>query len=278
MAKIIITGANGFIGRNLVDYLNSLSHVTIAWVRNEVSFNRNASLNAYFDVSEPEKAVWPSQADALIHCAWIMYEKGNDANHKNLKCVEYLSRECYNRGIQFIFISSFSADPDAQSNYGKTKFKAEKIIQSGLILKPGLVVGDGGVFGRMQKMVDASIFLPLPGIGNHSTQIIWVTDLCRITEILLVAKASGSFHLAHHEVVTLRSIYNLIVRKKSRFRIIFPLPFNLLLIIAKLAGFSGIRFPINTENLLGIRNNKYVDTNKISNQYQLLSLSEAINL
>lgn len=113
--KILITGHQGFIGKNLALRLSELSHVEI------VTFGREGSVS---DLREYAKSV-----DVIVHLAGENRPK-DSAEFERVNTV--LTRELCNavkesgRNIRILFASSAQADLD--NPYGKSKRDAESIL------------------------------------------------------------------------------------------------------------------------------------------------------
>jgi nucleoside-diphosphate-sugar epimerase len=276
MKKVIVTGANGFLGNSLIDFLQQSGYETIGWVR-EPLLHKNCSL---FSINNLAETSWPEKADALIHCAWIYFAQDPQSDKKNLDAVEYLSTECRKRGIHFIFMSSFSAHSESISHYGRTKYEAETMLMQSdaSIIKPGLVLGDGGLFQRIMKLVRTGVPLPLPGSGKQLVQTIWVEDLCKIILHLIDTHHTGIIALAHHQPISLREFYAQMKHLAGSRSFIISLPFQILVWISLLIKAIGFTPPIDTENLLGIKQSPVIDTREISGRHFLLSTKQTLEM
>ena len=114
--RILITGANGFLGRNLVAHLNERQDVEI------LLFTRNDSLTALAELV--------LKVDFVFHLAGVNrpqnpqeYQTGNtDLTNALCKAVEVSGRQ-----IPILYTSSIQADLD--NPYGSSKHAAEEILQ-----------------------------------------------------------------------------------------------------------------------------------------------------
>tara|TARA_B110000008_G_C16959478_1_gene559562 strand:+ start:570 stop:1691 length:1122 start_codon:yes stop_codon:yes gene_type:complete len=117
MLKVLITGSNGFIARNLISHLSELKDIQIKCFVRE---------NTLEDLSEII-----SNIDFVFHFAGINRSNRKkdfeDVNHLLTKSLcKKLART--NRKIPLIFASSTQASEN--NTYGKTKLSAEKIIKN----------------------------------------------------------------------------------------------------------------------------------------------------
>ena len=167
MSKILITGAGGFIGREICKLLLAEGFEVRCVLRKPDAFlNRSGAEIAICPVFTPEalaKAV--TGCGAVVHCAGnAKFGNGADYVDANLFPAEALVKAVLaeEASAKFIFLSSIGAvdrkptdlarlplienvDPHPSSDYGRSKLQAEQLVSSsGLrytILRPAMVVG-----------------------------------------------------------------------------------------------------------------------------------------
>lgn len=115
--KIIVTGSNGFIGKNLCAHLRECDHYEI--------------FEVHRDTSEKDLQAYLSSADFLFHLAGINrpqdlseFAEGNVDFTKLI--VDSLLK--FNRNIPIVFSSSTQVEQD--NPYGRSKLAAEEVIQN----------------------------------------------------------------------------------------------------------------------------------------------------
>src|SRR4051794_24178922 len=118
---IIITGANGFIGSELVNRLSSAGWKVKAFVHSQPSVKIPGVEYIGFDLEKENREPDFNDAELLVHCAYIRYDQNKNADEINIAGTKRLIAICRKKNIKPIFISSFSAHPGAQSHYGKNK-------------------------------------------------------------------------------------------------------------------------------------------------------------
>lgn len=138
--KILITGAKGFIGKNLTFQLNEVGGFSL------IPFTKEDSLK-----SLQEKI---NQSDAIIHLAGVNRPKNeSEFNKINVGLTEFICKElkASNKKIPILLSSSTQAKLD--NEYGRSKYLAEKILEK-LSLEmdnPAGIYQLPGVFGRWCK-------------------------------------------------------------------------------------------------------------------------------
>ncbi|GAB1772421.1 MULTISPECIES: NAD-dependent epimerase/dehydratase family protein [Priestia] len=187
MKKIIITGVNSYIGKNLADLLKDKFdqyEVKLMSVKNE----------------EWEKQDF-SKYDVIVHVAGIVHQKKNKVSQEqyikvNAELTRELAVKAKNEGVkQFIFLSTMSIYgeigslerkisidentlPSPQNFYGESKLLGEKYLldleQDNFkiyILRPPMVYGENcpGNYNLLKKL---SMYIPVfPLVDNERSAI-----------------------------------------------------------------------------------------------------------
>ena len=255
--KIIITGANGFIGNYLVNFLRKNGHEVLPFLRKpdldkgEFFYEINGVIN--------ESIV--AASDILIHCAFIPKVKNGNAIEQNIVGTQKLIAACKKHKVKFIFFSTLSAHAAAESDYGKHKLLLESKLDLEIdaILKPGLVIGNGGLFGRMLAFSKKFRTVPLIDGGKQPLQFIALSDVAQSTQKIIENNLSGSFTLVSDEPMTYRQFYKTI-GEAFGIRLLFVwIPVNIILFSLGLFDRMKIKIPVSKENLLGLKNMAFID-------------------
>ncbi len=201
----LVTGANGFIGSHLVDYLLKQNiHVTILARKNSNLqwLNKNRISIIYTDINELNiPAPILAKQHYIYHCAGLVraihetdFFKTNHDATKTL--IQQVSKHCKHLK-KFIFLSSLEAggpspdnrirqetDPDNPvTSYGKSKLMAEKTLLSYkntvpiIIIRPPLVYGprDSGLL-EFAKSIKAGFGVYI-GQKTQYVSAIFIDDL-----------------------------------------------------------------------------------------------------
>jgi nucleoside-diphosphate-sugar epimerase len=198
--QVLVTGANGFVGRSLCLALADDGHKVLAAVR---SLDKQfIGVDQVLITSIGKTTDWSSalqNVDVVVHLAarvHIMNEQADDALAEfrkiNVEGTLNLANQAAKAGVKrFVFVSSikvngehtladcpFTANDDAnpQDPYGISKHEAEQGLlfiaqQTGMevvIIRPPLVYGAGvkANFASMMRVVKRGIPLPLGAIHN----------------------------------------------------------------------------------------------------------------
>jgi nucleoside-diphosphate-sugar epimerase len=216
---IAITGANGFIGSNLKNYFLSQGYYIKCFQRTNIKEQEKRVTFINYDLQLPLSTNDFLNVDILVHCAFATHSnKCKNADEINVNAAERIIEMCRLNKIKIIFLSSFSAHSSAQSHYGLNKLLLENMFDQkrDLILKLGLIVGNGGMFLKIKKLLDNKYIIPLIDNGNHPVQTIGMQDLLKICHVAINKEIVGKYYIAEEKSRTIKSIFLIIREKKSR--------------------------------------------------------------
>lgn len=221
--KICITGAGGFIGKNLCDFLSKKNYDVIALSSSEINFSKKKNYNCYkidyfsknLDLSSLIK-----DFDCLIHCAGKAHQKSKNSKKEfseyrkiNTELTRILAVHAKKNNVKnFIFLSTVGVNgantqsnnkfkyndiPNPRDIYSISKLEAEKFLNSFSkknnlninIVRLPLVYGPGakGNFLRLMKLVERKIPLPIKRIKN-SRSFLNIDNFLSFIEVLIKNK------------------------------------------------------------------------------------------
>ena len=265
--NIVLTGADGFLGTALCRYLVDAGWSVRGLVRNLAAKQLpQSSRVTYFDCDIPGKLderVFDGPVEAFIHCAFPTSGSPTyRAMEDQVRGAEELIRLCRERAAcRFIFISSMSAHEEAESLYGRTKLRIETLLDAGrdLVIRPGFIVGDGGIFQRLVGSLHRAPVVPLFYGGRQPIQTIHVDDLCAAIRQALDRGLPGRLVLAEERPFPIREFYRAILNKLGERKFLVPIPGAPALMVFRLLEQCGARLPMSADNLLGLKALRAVD-------------------
>ncbi|HEY6163130.1 MAG TPA: NAD(P)-dependent oxidoreductase [Bacteroidia bacterium] len=250
--KMIITGATGFIGSAALRFFRDKGWNVIAFVQSVPAKPESEVVYVKYDLADvPDEGAF-ADCDALVHCAYL--KNDFETNVNGTKRLLELSRK--HNVKKNIFISSFSAHPDATSKYGKQKLALEKEFNTGrdCVLRAGVVLGNGGgLFGQMKDHVQKGKRIPLIDGGTQPLQIIDVNDLVMIIGKVIENDLQGIFTIARPEAVTYKEFF-IALGKRFNTKVKFiSVPFFLVNWGLAFAELLHLKLPVNRENVQGLK-------------------------
>jgi len=184
--KIVVTGASGFIAKNLRKYLSEKNIEIVSISRND--FKNFECERKIISKNYEEKTLLKKiqNSDALIHLVGIGKQTVNtdyDLINTNLtKHVVNLSKKA--RIKKIIFLSGLGVSANTSLGYFISKYNAEKqIIDSGIdytIFRPSYIVGKDDLLSKNLKKQIKSGEIKIPGSGKYSIQPIHVSDVVKV--------------------------------------------------------------------------------------------------
>ena len=277
--KITITGASGFVGTNLINYLKTGNEILPLSLRfdigNKLYFNSNAIIHLAGKAHDLKQAKNPDE----------YYKVNLDLTKKVFD--SFLTSQV----DLFIFMSSVKAVadefkeilnedelPNPQSHYGKSKLLAENYILSKelpegkrvFILRPCMIHGPGnkGNLNLLYKLVTKGLPWPLGAFQNQRS-FCSIENLCYVLSKILENDKipSGIYNIADDETLSTIELIQLIGNSTNKKARILSISRKLIFFIAKIG--DVLRLPLNTERLNKLTENFIVSNSKIKAALQI---------
>lgn len=227
---IVIAGASGFIGGALLKHFWLQGYELTALVRvipNEELIG--VKYVKYDMMKEIDKSV-SFQNAIIIHCAYSKQNESETFDINQRATQNLLQKAKREKAKQRIFLSSFSATSQSGSYYAVQKSKLEKLFQmeKSTIVRPGLVVGKGGLFYSTLQFIKRFGVLPLMGGGNQLVYYVGINDVVTAIDELLVQSRLGFFYLNHPIPLNYKTFYKTIAKRINKRLLLVPVPLWLL--------------------------------------------------
>ncbi|HEX9535219.1 MAG TPA: NAD-dependent epimerase/dehydratase family protein [Stellaceae bacterium] len=224
MARILVTGAAGFIGRALCVGLVERGHAVFGRSRRPAGRIPGVELRPIGDIGPTTD--WSGHLDRIdivVHLANRAHRSGREAaDHNEAQAARVLAHSAANTGVcRLIHMSSVRAMGDAtppeapfrvtdpphpRDPYGRGKLAIESALlaaarQTGIetvILRPPLVYGPGvkANFRALMQLVASGLPLPLAGIDNRRSLIFIDNLVDLVSRTCLHPGAAGRVLLA----------------------------------------------------------------------------------
>ena len=275
--RVIITGATGFVGRNLIGYLNTKQVIL-----------QGLSLR-----NENWKKI-------IIHLAGKAHDTSNTSSDAlyykiNRDLTIELFKEFLDSDIKdFFFFSSVKAVADTvdgvldeerqaipKTPYGRSKYEAEEYLLSQelpkgkrlFIIRPCMIHGPGnkGNLNLLYKIVRKGIPWPLAAFENHRS-FLSISNLCYLVEVMIKDKQviSGIYNFADDRALSTNELVTLIAEATNSKPKLLYFSKSMMSKVARIG--DKLRLPLNSERLKKLTENYVVSNQKIKTALNIDSL------
>jgi len=184
--KIVVTGASGFIAKNLRKYLSEKNVDLISISRND--FKNFKCETKIISKNYDEKNILKKikNSNALIHLVGIGKQSvKTDYDMINTDLTKHIVNLCKKDKVKkIVYLSGLGVSPNTSLGYFISKYNAERqITNSGLdftIFRPSYIVGKDDHFTKYLKKQIRTGEIKIPGSGNYSIQPIYIDDAIKI--------------------------------------------------------------------------------------------------
>jgi uncharacterized protein YbjT (DUF2867 family) len=233
--KILLTGANGYIGKRLLPVLLEAGHEVICCVRNELRFNKddlkgNVKVFEVDFANEVDLDKAPTDFDAAYYLIHSMSSSGKFEEMEQKTAENFAAYVEKTRANQIIYLSGIVNDENL-SPHLRSRLNVEQILMKAdvhtTVLRAGIIVGSGSAsFEIIRDLVEKLPVMIAPRWVGTRTQPIAIRDVITMLEGVLQCEAcyDGVFDIGGPEVMTYRDMLMQYasVRKLRRFIIQVP--------------------------------------------------------
>jgi uncharacterized protein YbjT (DUF2867 family) len=234
--KILLTGANGYIGKRLLPVLLEHNHEVICCVRDTQRFHSptdhpGIKLLQIDFLKEEDNPGFPENIDVAFYLIHSM-----SANIDNFEALEIQSAKMFSRLIsktsakQIIYLSGIDNNPELSKH-----LKSRKMVENELrkfhvpltVLKAGIIVGSGSAsFEIIRDLVEKLPVMITPRWLNSLCQPIAIRNVIDyLTGVMLHPETYGkSFEIGGPEILTYKEMLMQYAGERKLRRWIFTLP------------------------------------------------------
>jgi len=279
MKNLLLTGASGFLGRNVVPILRDTYRVHSLGLSESDEYQVSLS---------NEIPSFTTKFDIVLHAAGKAHSVPKTASEKqefydiNLQGTKNLCAALEKSGVpgSFIFISTVAVygldvgeditedyPLNGDSAYARSKIEAEEFLIQWCaaydvvlsILRPSLIAGSQapGNLGDMVRAIRAGRYISISG-GRAKKSVLMVEDIAHLVPLLL--EKGGTYNVCDSRHITFRDLERLIIMQLNK-RLPVSVPYFVMKPLALLGDILGDKFPINSAKL-----NKITESLTFSNK------------
>lgn len=211
--KVIVFGASGLIGQDVVTRLRHLGHELTEVVHRP----RNGAVSIDLGKAERSRlAILLHGHDAVVNCTGVFQDGATDSTESvHHTGIQNLIYACEYTGIKrFIHFSAMGMDRTQPTMFSRTKLAGDQALQRSkldwVILRPSVVFGPGAYGGS--ALVRGLAALPFaPNLPTAKIQPVHIDDVTKTVAILLeptaqsklVIELAGPDEVSLHQVVSM---------------------------------------------------------------------------
>lgn len=238
MASFLITGGAGVVGARLSSLFLEMGHsvrvLTLPGQGESKRLPKDVEI-FYGDVRKPESLLAPFQdVDTVCHLAAVILAGKREAFEKvNLEGTRNVLLAAKSAGVKrFLFVSSISVTYPDLTDYGKSKLRAESLVQDmGIpftIVRPTLVVErtGGAEYMLFMRYLKKAPLVFLPGKGRCLKRPVRTEDLVRGIALAATSPAAvgKTYALAGSKVMSLLDMAKISMERAGIHKKIYGLP------------------------------------------------------
>lgn len=273
--KIIVTGASGFVGQNITNYLKDRHVEVVPLSLRHPDWSRETALDG----------------TAIIHLAGKAHDTSNtsdsDSYFKINRDLTISLFELFLRSniSDFFYFSSVKAVTDSvegvlheqfvgkpQTPYGKSKLEAEEYLLKQVlpvgkrlfIIRPCMIHGPGnkGNLNLLYNVVEKGIPWPLASFHNNRS-FLSIDNLSYLVDAMINNKEinSGIYNFADDTTLSTNDLVTLIANTLGKKVKLWNIPATLIKFIVKIGDF--LPLPLNSERLKKLTESYVVSNKKI---------------
>jgi nucleoside-diphosphate-sugar epimerase len=242
MRKIVITGAAGLVGQNLVARLKSRPDLQLVGIdKHAANVRLFREVHPEVQIIEADLAQAGEWADVfagadtvIINQAQIggLYQAEYEAN--NVTATRQVLAAIRTHALPyFVGMSSSVVNSSADDFYTRSKAAQERLFDESpvphVILRPTLMFGwfDRKHLGWLRRFMDRSPVFPIPGNGKFTRQPLFVGDFVSIIIASIEQRKTGTFDISGLEQISYGDLIAMIRDiVKARTRIVH-IPYSL---------------------------------------------------
>lgn len=241
--KIIITGAAGLVGQNLVARLKTNPDVVLVGIdKHQKNTSLLRQMHPELEVIEADLARdgdWDqcfAGADAVvINQAQIGGLDEKEFVDNNVVATEKIIAAIRDHNVPyFVMISSSVVNSAADDFYTRSKTKQEKLADAvtdvpHIVLRPTLMFGwfDRKHLGWLCRFMQKSPIFPIPGHGRYVRQPLYAGDFVKVIIAALCARKTGTYDISGQEQVHYSDLIRLIRRTVRARPLVIHIPYML---------------------------------------------------
>ena len=235
--KILLTGANGYIGTRLLALLAEAGNCVYAVVRSRERIEVPAHLRKQVEILEADLLdphslkQLPKEVDAAYYLVHSMTSQRGSFDELERCCAENFSKAIQEtKARQIIYLSGLCNDPDLSPHLA-SRLQVERILRDSGIplttLRAGIIIGSGSAsFEIIRDLVEKLPIMIAPKWVNNLCQPISIYDILHyLKDVCLKPDCLGrTFDVGGPETLTYEQMMQILAQERGLRRYILRVP------------------------------------------------------
>lgn len=263
-ARIVVTGAAGLVGQNLIPRLKTKSPLQILAIDKHA---HNAAILRELhpdirvlveDISKP--GTWQDELNGCTHLVIAHAQIGGlhleEFVRNNVQATDLLLHAAQQHGIPYLVnISSSVVNSMAADNYTETKKAQEAMISASgikqVVLRPTLMFGwfDRKHLGWLARFMHRTPVFPVPGDGSLLRQPLYAGDFCDLIVSSIEQEVTGAYNITGQERIQYIELMRLVEEAAGARTHIQRVPYGLFWLMLKMNEMVDKNPPFTTKQL-----------------------------
>jgi nucleoside-diphosphate-sugar epimerase len=246
--RIVVTGAAGLVGQNLIPRLKASSLGEIVAIdKHPTNVEILRRLHPDIQVIHADLAQPGEWEEAMRGCTHLVHGHAQIGGlfpeeyvRNNITASERVMSAALRCGVQYVVnISSSVVNSIAVDNYTETKKAQEKLVaETGIpqvILRPTLMFGwfDRKHVGWLARFMQRVPVFPIPGNGRFLRQPLYAGDFCDVIVSSLEKRITGAFNITGQERIDYIDLMRAVKKATGARARIIRIPYRLFWLLLK---------------------------------------------
>ena len=246
--KIVVTGAAGLVGQNLVPRLKAKKPGQLICVdkhaKNTATLRELHPDIRVIDADLANSGAWQSELEGCTHLVIGHAQIGgidrSDYVRNNIVATERLVEAAMRYKVPYVVsISSSVVNSRAVDDYTETKKAQEALVArsgiSQIVLRPTLMFGwfDRKHVGWLARFMQKVPIFPIPGNGRFLRQPLYVGDFCDVIVSSIESKRTGQYNITGQERIDYIDMIRAVKKATGARARIVTIPYRLFWLLLK---------------------------------------------
>ncbi|WP_419800931.1 SDR family oxidoreductase [Mucilaginibacter sp.] len=291
--KVLIAGANGYIGTRLIPVLLQKGHEVVCLVRDKRRFTEKSDFSAQVTLitgdllHKDSIEAFPPDMDAAFYLVHSMAQSNDFSDLEALSAQNFIASAQETNCRQIIYLSGITNDENL-STHLKSRRNVEDVLQTGraalIVLRAAIIIGSGSAsFEIIRDLTEKLPVMTVPRWVNTRCQPIAIRDvLFYLENVLLNPKTFGqTYDIGGPDILTFKQMMLTYAEVRGQKRYMITLPF----LSPKISSYwlyfvTSISYPL-AQSLVNSMKNETVCRDRQIHEiipHQCISYAEALHL